>query len=242
MTIPTRTIAGREVGAIGLGCMGMSWAYGAAHRDDEESVRVIHRALELGVTLIDTSDAYGPFTNEELVGRALADRRDQAYLATKGGLIGELVKGRPQITRNGRPEHLREAIDASLRRLQTDHIDLYQLHRTDPDVPVEESWGAMAEAVQAGRARYGVLVCGTGIGISIAANRLPGIRCALVHDATGARLSREHNDANVIAFGARMTGAEPALEALRAFLATPYAGGRHDRRVLKLSPDWTRTP
>ena len=101
---------------------------------------------------------------------------------------------------------------------------------------------AVAEAVHAGRARYGVLVCGTGIGISIAANRLPGIRCALVHDVTGARLSREHNDANVIAFGARMTGAEPALEALRAFLATPYAGGRHDRRVLKLSPDWTRTP
>ena len=101
---------------------------------------------------------------------------------------------------------------------------------------------AVAEAVQAGRARYGVLVCGTGIGISIAANRLPGIRCALVHDVTGARLSREHNDANVIAFGARMIGVEPALEALRAFLATPYAGGRHDRRVLKLSPDWTRTP
>ncbi|MBB5695719.1 ribose 5-phosphate isomerase B [Muricoccus pecuniae] len=101
---------------------------------------------------------------------------------------------------------------------------------------------AVAEAVHAGRARFGVLVCGTGIGISIAANRLPGIRCALVHDVTGARLSREHNDANVIAFGARMTGPEPALEALQAFLATPYAGGRHDRRVLKLSPDWTRTP
>ncbi len=152
--IPTRTLGtdGPEVGAIGLGCMGMSWAYGARDRDDEESVRVIHRALELGVTLIDTSDAYGPFTNEELVGRALADRRDEAFLATKGGLIGELVAGKPKITRNGRPEHLRSAIDASLRRLQTDHIDLYQLHRTDPDVPVEESWGALAEAVQAGKA------------------------------------------------------------------------------------------
>ncbi|WP_201306025.1 ribose 5-phosphate isomerase B [Roseomonas harenae] len=101
---------------------------------------------------------------------------------------------------------------------------------------------AVASAVNNGQARFGVLVCGTGIGISIAANRVHGIRCALVHDATGARLSREHNDANIIAFGARMIGPEPALEALRAFLATPYAGGRHDRRVLKLSPDWTRTP
>ena len=85
------------------------------------------------------------------MGQALADRRDDAFLATKGGLIGELVGGRPTITRNGRPEHLREAVDASLRRLQTDHIDLYQLHRVDPDVPVEESWGAMAEAVEAGK-------------------------------------------------------------------------------------------
>jgi ribose 5-phosphate isomerase B len=101
---------------------------------------------------------------------------------------------------------------------------------------------AVAQAVVARRARFGVLVCGTGIGISIAANRLPGIRCALVHDTTCARLSREHNDANVIAFGARVIGPEPALDALRIFLATPYVGGRHDRRVLKLSPDWTRTP
>ncbi len=153
MTIPTRTLGkdGPEVGAIGLGCMGMSWAYGARDRDDEESIRVIHRALELGVTLIDTSDAYGPYTNEELVGQALAGRRDEAFLATKGGLIGELDNGKPTITRNGRPEHLRDAIDASLRRLQTDRIDLYQLHRVDPDVPVEESWGAMAEAVEAGK-------------------------------------------------------------------------------------------
>lgn len=101
---------------------------------------------------------------------------------------------------------------------------------------------AVAEAVASGQARFGVVVCGTGIGISIAANRNPAIRCALVHDVTGARLTREHNDANVIAFGARMIGTEVALDALRAFLATPFAGGRHTRRVAKLSPDWNETP
>jgi ribose 5-phosphate isomerase B len=95
---------------------------------------------------------------------------------------------------------------------------------------------AVCRAVAEGRARFGVLVCGTGIGMSIAANRHPAIRCALVHDATGARLARAHNDANVLALGARMTGAEPALDALRAFLATPFEGGRHDRRLAKLSP------
>jgi ribose 5-phosphate isomerase B len=98
---------------------------------------------------------------------------------------------------------------------------------------------AVCEAVAAGRARFGVLVCGTGIGISIAANRDPAIRCALVHDSTGARLTRAHNDANVIALGARLIGSEVALDALRTFLATPYEGGRHDRRVAKLSPGWT---
>ena len=97
---------------------------------------------------------------------------------------------------------------------------------------------AGATAVVEGRARFGVLVCGTGIGISIAANRHPGIRCALVHDVTGARLARLHNDANIIALGARMTGPEVAMDALRIFLATPFEGGRHARRVLKLSPGW----
>jgi ribose 5-phosphate isomerase B len=101
---------------------------------------------------------------------------------------------------------------------------------------------AVCAAVAEGRARAGVLVCGTGIGISIAANRNPAIRCALVHDVTGARLTRTHNDANVIAFGARMTGAEVALDALRIFLATPFEGGRHARRVLKLSPGWSPAP
>ncbi len=98
---------------------------------------------------------------------------------------------------------------------------------------------AVARAVLEGRARFGVLVCGTGIGISIAANRHPGIRCALVHDVTTARLCREHNDANVLALGARVTGPEVALDAVRAFLSTPFGGGRHERRVRKLSPDWS---
>jgi ribose 5-phosphate isomerase B len=98
---------------------------------------------------------------------------------------------------------------------------------------------AVAAAVAEGRARFGVLVCGTGIGISIAANRNPAIRCALAHDATGARLAREHNDANVLALGARMTGTEVALDALRSFLATPFGGDRHQRRVQKLSPGWS---
>lgn len=101
---------------------------------------------------------------------------------------------------------------------------------------------AVAAAVLAGRARFGVLVCGTGIGISIAANRHAGIRCALVHDVTGARLAREHNDANVLALGARVIGPEVALDALRAFLATPFAGGRHERRIRKLTPDWSPRP
>jgi ribose 5-phosphate isomerase B len=101
---------------------------------------------------------------------------------------------------------------------------------------------ATCAAVLDGRARFGVLVCGTGIGISMAANRHPGIRCALVHDVTGARLAREHNDANVLALGARVIGPEVALDALRAFLATPFAGGRHERRVRKLTPDWSPLP
>ncbi len=98
---------------------------------------------------------------------------------------------------------------------------------------------AVCDAVAGGRARFGVLVCGTGIGISIAANRHPGIRCALVHDVTGARLAREHNDANVLALGARVIGTEVALDCLSAFLRTPFAGGRHERRVRKLTPEWS---
>ncbi|MCZ7374775.1 aldo/keto reductase [Micromonospora sp. WMMC250] len=157
MRTTTLGSAGPEVGVIGLGCMGMSHAYDiTGPRDDDTSISVIHQALDLGATLIDTSDVYGPYTNEELVGRALADgHRDRAVLATKVGLVATSPTdgNLPKIGRNGRPEHIRAAIDASLRRLGTDHVDLYQLHRVDPDVPVEESWGAMAEVVAAGKAR-----------------------------------------------------------------------------------------
>ena len=129
--------------------MGMTTAYDANERDDEESVRVIHRAVELGVALVDTAEVYGPYENEELVGHALAEGnlRDQVVLATKTGLVREHGGIRP----DGRPERIREAIDGSLRRLRTDNIDLYYLHRVDPEVPIEESWGAMKEVVQAGK-------------------------------------------------------------------------------------------
>jgi aryl-alcohol dehydrogenase-like predicted oxidoreductase len=152
---------GPEVGVIGLGCMGMTHSYDLeTRRDDATSVAVIHQAIDLGMTLIDTADVYGPYTNEELVGRALADEyRERAVLATKVGLTGDTVhvanpgNTAPGLARNGRPEHVRESIDASLRRLRTDHVDLYQLHRIDPQVPLEETWGAMAETVAAGKAR-----------------------------------------------------------------------------------------
>ncbi|MGI8530871.1 MAG: aldo/keto reductase [Geodermatophilaceae bacterium] len=148
--IPTRTLGqgGPRVGAIGLGCMGMSWAYGEA--DDESSVAVIHRALELGVTFLDTAQVYGPFTNESLVGRALRGRRDEVVLATKTGLIADADR---QIRRDGSPEHVRGSLQDSLGRLGTDHVDLYYLHRVDEEVPLEDTWAAMAECVSAGSAR-----------------------------------------------------------------------------------------
>ncbi|MES1184181.1 MAG: aldo/keto reductase [Myxococcales bacterium] len=139
------------MGAVGLGCMGMTWAYGKGETERAEHIRVIHRALELGATLIDTADVYGPFTNEELVGEALVGHRGRAFLATKVGLATDRVKF--DITRNGRPEHVRASIDESLKRLRTDVVDLYQLHRVDPEVPLEETWGAMAETVTAGKAK-----------------------------------------------------------------------------------------
>ncbi|MEV5742170.1 aldo/keto reductase [Microbispora rosea] len=150
----TTTVGGSgfEVGVIGLGCMGMSWGYDMLGRDEATSVEVIHRAVDLGCTLIDTADQYGPFTNEELVGKALRERRDEVVLATKGGLVVD----DPQTFashRDGRPEHIRKAFHDSLRRLRTDHVDLYQLHRVDPDVPIEETWGTMAEFVAEGKAR-----------------------------------------------------------------------------------------
>ena len=141
---------GPEVASIGLGCMGMSEFYGAAN--DEKSVAVIHRALELGVTFLDTADMYGSGANEELVGRALQGRRDQAFLATKFAIMrGE---GGSFTGVSGRPEYVREACDASLQRLGVDHIDLYYQHRVDPEVPIEETVGAMAELVAAGKVRF----------------------------------------------------------------------------------------
>jgi aryl-alcohol dehydrogenase-like predicted oxidoreductase len=146
----SRRVAGRETGPIGLGCMGMTWAYGDGERDEAESLATIHRALDLGVTLLDTADMYGPFTNEELVGRAIEGRRDEVVLATKCGLVVEDA-AEYVLRRDGRPSHVREAVDGSLRRLRTDFIDLYQLHRVDPEVPLEETWGAMAELVREGK-------------------------------------------------------------------------------------------
>jgi aryl-alcohol dehydrogenase-like predicted oxidoreductase len=141
---------GLEVSRQGLGCMGMSEFYGEA--DDAESVATIHRALELGVTLLDTSDIYGPFTNERLVGRAIADRGDQVVLATKFGIVRDEDGTRRGF--NGSADYVRRACEASLQRLGIDHIDLYYQHRVDPDTPIEETVGAMAELVAEGKVRF----------------------------------------------------------------------------------------
>src|SRR5450759_3429272 len=135
----------------GLGCMGMSEFYGAT--DEGEAVATIHRALELGVTLLDTADMYGPYKNEQLVGRAIADRRDAVVLATKFGIVRD-PQDPTRRSINGRPDYVHGAADASLRRLGVDHIDLYYQHRVDADVPIEETVGAMAELVESGKVRY----------------------------------------------------------------------------------------
>ena len=141
-----------EVSRIGLGAMGMSAFYTGASMDDTESVRTIHRALDLGITLIDTAEVYGPYTNEELVGRAIAGRRDRVVLATKFGLLSHRRGGVNAL--DSSPESVRSALEGSLRRLATDHIDLYYQHRVDPDTPIEETVGALAELVQEGKIRH----------------------------------------------------------------------------------------
>ncbi len=154
MTLPTRTLgsSGLEVGAVGLGCMSFSGIYGGFEGHDPTAV--IHRALDLGVTLLDTANVYGPHTSEQVVGAALAGRRDEVVLATKFGLVpGEPGKG-PGLGVDGSPEHVRRSIDGSLARLGVDHLDLYYLHRPDTTVPIEETVGAMGELVAAGKVRH----------------------------------------------------------------------------------------
>ncbi|GAA0928518.1 aldo/keto reductase [Streptomyces thermoalcalitolerans] len=200
-----RTIgsAALAVGAVGLGCMPMSWAYSASQQRGAESLRAVHRALDLGSTLLDTADMYGPFTNELLVGRVLKERRPDAFVATKVGLL----VGEQHIVANGRPDYVRRACDASLRRLQTDVIDLYQLHRADPEVPVEETWGAMAELVRAGKVRA-LGLCAIGV----RGRRRPG---AGLYDETLRQLERVQQVFPVSAVQAELSVWSPeALESL----------------------------
>jgi aryl-alcohol dehydrogenase-like predicted oxidoreductase len=148
--VKTAKLGDLEVGRIGLGAMGMSHGYTGAGSDDDESIRTIHRALDLGVTLIDTAEVYGPYVNEELVGRAIEGRRDGVVLATKFGLISH-TGGQGA---DSSPDNVRAAVEGSLRRLGVDHIDLYYQHRVDPGTPIEETVGALAELVEQGKVRH----------------------------------------------------------------------------------------
>ncbi|PRY36832.1 aldo/keto reductase [Umezawaea tangerina] len=146
------TLGDLDVARIGLGAMGMSHGYTGAGSDDDESVRTVHRALDLGVTLVDTAEVYGPYANEELVGRALKGRRDEVVLATKFGMISHT--GRPRGSLDSSPESIRVAVEGSLTRLGTDRIDLYYQHRVDPDTPIEDTIGVLADLVAEGKIRH----------------------------------------------------------------------------------------
>ncbi|MER5840466.1 aldo/keto reductase [Streptomyces prasinus] len=210
-----RTIgaAALAVGAVGLGCMPMSWAYSTSRQRGEDSLRAVHRALDLGSTLLDTADMYGPFTNELLLGRVLKQRRGDAFVSTKVGLL----VGDQHIVANGRPGYVRRACDASLRRLQTDVIDLYQLHRADPEIPVEETWGAMAELVRVGKVRA-LGLCAVGARSA----RRPGAR---LHDATVRQLERVQQVFPVSAVEAELSVWSPeAREALLPWCAARGVG------------------
>jgi aryl-alcohol dehydrogenase-like predicted oxidoreductase len=191
--------------------MPMSWAYSGSRQRGEESLRTVHRALDLGSTLLDTADMYGPFTNELLLGRVLKERRREAFVSTKVGLL----VGEQHIVANGRPGYVRRACDASLRRLQTDVIDLYQLHRADPEVPIEETWGAMAELVRAGKVRA-LGLCAVGV----RGGRRPG---AGLYDATLRQLRRVQQVFPVSAVQAELSVWSP--EALRELLPWCEARG-----------------
>ncbi|MHC0430092.1 aldo/keto reductase [Streptomyces sp. O3] len=192
-----------DVGAIGLGCMPMSWGYTGSRQRGDESLRTVHAALDAGVNLLDTADMYGPFTNELLIGRVLRQRRADAFVSTKVGLL----VGEQHLVANGRPGYVKRACDASLRRLQTEVIDLYQLHRADPEVPVEETWGAMAELVTAGKVRA-LGLCAVGA----RAGRGAG---AALHDGTIRQLERVQQVFPVSAVEAELSVWSPqALDAL----------------------------
>ena len=226
MTLKQRTLgttAPLTVSELGLGCMGMSEFYGRA--DEADGIATIHRALDLGVTFLDTADMYGPFTNEQLVGRAIAGRRDEVVLATKFG--NERDPDGTWVGINGRPEYVREACDASLQRLGVDHIDLYYQHRVDKTVPIEETVGAMAELVAAGKVRH--------LGLSEASRR---------HDPPRPRRAPDHRAADrVLACSpatSRTRSCRPCASSASASCPTPRsAAASSPARSRSARPTWS---